>query len=297
MNEENGNTFPNAEPVESATTKQTDEMQELGEGASDPQEQQPEGETQNTEKEKEEDDGAEPVDEPKGAKKETGAEKRIKALVSQRKRAEEEAAYYKQLAEERIRQGQQAQNPAEGKKAEPKQEDYETWDAYQEARDNYLIEKAKSEFRKEQEQFLQSQKTETAKQVFNKKLLSLREVNPEKYEKVYSLQVRTDIIKEIVESEDGLEIAEFLADNPEALFEVNQLSGSALQRKIGKFEAMLSATKEQRKIKNVSTAPPPITPNLTSKSVTLKSFDDMSIDEFIAYRNKKDFERRYGKRS
>lgn len=288
--------MPNTETADSVTATEDQTPDDL-EVTGEPQETevQPEGEAQNTDDK----DGqeSEPGEQPEG-KKESGAEKRIKSLVGRAKRAEDEAAYYKMLAEKQTQQDQQPQEqPKSNNGKEPSIDDYETWEKYQEARDSYLINKAKSEFKEEVKKEKETTNKEMAKYKFNQKLSSLKDSDPEKFDKIYTLPVRADIVEEIIPSENGLEVAEYLADNPQELQKLNTLTGSAVYRELGKIEARLMVPKEQRQTKKLSTAPEPITPITQGKSTIKKPEEEMTVEEFIQHRNRKDFEKRYGKRS
>ena len=101
--------------------------------------------------------------------------------------------------------------------------------------------------------------------------------------------IRRDIIQVIKDSDSGIELQYHLMKNPDILDSVNspELSQYQVLSKLAKIEASLKSDSSARKPSvAISNAPPPIKPVRGYSSKPQVDLDNMSVDEFIEYRNK-----------
>ena len=245
----------------------------------------------------EEDEGPEPADETEG-KKISGAEKRIKALLGRAKheeqeriRAEQERDYFRRLAEQQQPQDKNTQSKVD---EVPNLDNYPDWETYQNARDNYLISKAKEEVRTEFKKQQEMQQSEKAKQRFSGEVAELYKTDPEKFYKLDSVPLvdRKDILDEIARSDNGVKILEYLAENTVALQRLRSFNGSAMYRELGRLEAILEVPADKPKPKKISSAPDPITP-VSGRGTTIKvDPSKMTMAEYATWRDQQVFKGR-----
>lgn len=277
---------PSAPVVDKATEQKESENSEPSET-----EEEVEGKADASKEESDSDDGE---DESKDAekdkpKKQGGFQRRIKKLVAERD-AERERT---RLLEERLARlergaGDPKSEPAQKKsepEGKPNPEHFETHAEYVEALTDWKLEqreKAKeaevqnSKLLSEQER-LEKAYAEKA-QSFAKKTKDFQEV----LEEVEDIPLSPALRKEILESENGPELAYELAKNREEFERLNKLPPTALARAIGKVEARLEASRassEEKKPepKKITQAPKPIEPIGSGKAVVAKSITDPDI--------------------
>jgi hypothetical protein len=128
----------------------------------------------------EEPPGAAPAAEP--VKKGKTAQQRIQELVAEREKEKAEKEYYRGLAEGRTKPPEKPpETPAQaGPPPKPKPEDFEDWDQYEAAREEYVISMA--EYRISQKQAQETSQTTTQQRV--QKIVSAHEERMTKYAEV-----------------------------------------------------------------------------------------------------------------
>jgi hypothetical protein len=100
-----------------------------------------------------------------------------------------------------------------------------------------------------------------------------------------TMNLPNDALLAIKESDIGPEVAYYLAKNPSEAEKLSKMSVSSAVREIGKIEAKLSMVEPPKKqTKQVTQAPEPIKPTGGTHSVVNKSYDEMSMEEFIKQR-------------
>ena len=236
---------------------------------------------------------------------EQGAEpsKAVKELIAQRKRrqeAEKEAAYYRGLAEARgaIPQTQtapaQPQVPVAANVA-PTSDQFETWEEYERAKDEYLISQAEQRVYLRQQQY-QQQATVVQKQTtFNEKIEAAAVSDPTILSIVEdrTLPLHKHALPILYESDVAPEILKALnADRKEAtrireLFERNPILGA---REFGKLEASIIAAPKPTPPKKVSLAPEPIK-TVTPSGASVPDEDKLPMEQWVKRRNEKQYKR------
>ena len=283
MSEENATENAIAAPAESAPANETEVSTETaGSTESAPE---PEQASQNIE-----DEGSKPS-------------KAVQELIAQRKRrqvAEQDAAYWRGIAEGRGHKSEPA--PTQQRQAEkvpdlvaPNSDNFETWEAYEQAKDDYLVNKAEQRIAlKFQQQ--QARQTQEQKQTsFNHKMEKAGEQDPELYTIMEdrTLPLHTHALPILFESDVAPELLKALnSDRKEAtriyqLFNTNPVLGA---RELGRLEAKITNTPKPAPPKRVSQAPEPI-PTVTPSGGKITDEDSLPVDQWIARRNKAQYGR------
>ncbi len=242
---------------------------------------------QDTEQNTEQNEGAEP----------SGAEKRIKQLISKqkaeqeaRRKAEQEAAYWRGKAEATTPKPEAA--PEVSKLVAPKIDNFENYEAYERAKEEYILKLAEV---KVQQQLEEHNKTAAANSTakreqeeyesFISKLEAerdsenlLRIINDQ------TLPVTRAMGKVIKNSDIAPQLIRHLDNNRDLAAKIAKMSPAMAGREIGKLEAQLQSQSVAQP-KRVSQAPTPIQ-TVKSAGTPVVRDEDLPIDEFIRRRNK-----------
>lgn len=175
---------------------------------------------------------------------------------------------------------------------EPKEDDFEDYDAYQKAHTAWIVKKTITDERFAEQEKVRIQSLERQRQVrseaFDNRAAIYKEEVPDFDEvakspemvEFYSKYAR-HLAEAVESSEKGPEIAYYLGNNPDVAIDLAKLSPIQTAIEIGKLETKLSVTP---KPKAVSKAPEPITPVGGSDSVMDKDPAEMTQEEFIKWR-------------
>lgn len=253
-----------------------------------------------------------PVETPAPSDKAIGLESALVAERRKRQEAKEEAAYWKGVAESKT---QPPPQPVEPKNPQPpvrpaklNSEQFETWAEYEAAqtkqddeylakRDEFLLEKFKFEqIQNEQKRsHEQTQKEKIAAHL--ERLRKATELDPEIQDIAdsfhlpgkYQMTLSTAMQEAILESEVGPEILRHLYNNKQDAAKIARLGQVAAVREMLKIETELS--KPKNAVKQVSSAPPPITPVRPTGAVEVD--DDLRpAADVIREMREKSFKRR-----
>jgi hypothetical protein len=224
--------------------------------------------------------------EAQGSEPEEG-KKVVEELKHVRKRAqtaEQEAAYWRGVAEAKAQMPQATEQASQSDKV-PNLADYSNYD-------DYLVAKAKYEVRQEQDQRQQVEYQNNIDRNYNERFNQAAKDIPDLPEAIRNARIpmQAQVITAIKESDVGPRIAYHLAKNPDDAIKLSQMTPSAAIREIGKIEARLTMkTPQPNQTKQISRAPEPIKPlgNLVTASVA--DFDKMSMDDFVKRRNTETF--------
>lgn len=231
-------------------------------------------------------------------KKRSGFQRRIDKF---QKKLSEKDQEIEQLKKAASSGAGKPQEQAQSENLQPKVEavgkpDPNTFDSHQdyvEALTDWKIEEKDrlKEVKAKEAQF----KTEFQKQVttFQSKVAEFSKATPD-FDDVVSdvddIPLNHSIQDAIITSEFGPALMYELSKNREQLLKLNSMSPVAAAREIGRIEARLSSGQETTKPKEIklTKTPPPIEPvGSKSSGKNFKSPDDMSLDEYRAWRNKK----------
>jgi hypothetical protein len=198
------------------------------------------------------------------APKKGGLQTRIDELTRQRYEAAREAEYWRQQAQAKA----SAQPPAD--KPAPKIEDFQDINAFFQARDAWVEERAVARWRSEQEQAAQTQQ---ARQQQDQRAIAAQQTVERftaqeadaltRYPDYLAVvqgpamqqfkQARPDVAQVVIDSPHGPDIVYFLGKNPAQAQQIAALAPIAAAREIGRIEQMFMQPKGQS-----TNAPPPV---------------------------------------
>lgn len=221
----------------------------------------------------------------------------VKELIHTRKRAqqaEQEAAYWRGVAEGRIKpdasqQPQpQVQAQAQGEPP-PDRYDYDTDDDYNRAVIRY---EARQEYRKEMEKSRIEEERKRIDSNFSIKLQEAAKTDPEIVNIVSdpTIPINQAMAYHIKISDIGPQLVRYLHENQNEAARIYLLNPIQAAAELGRIEAKL--TQPPPTTKKVSQAPEPAKPLGGSRGATETDLDKLPINEFMKRRNKEEFSRR-----
>jgi hypothetical protein len=239
--------------------------------------------------------------------KKNGFKRRVDKLNKRIEAAEQEREFWRQEAL-RTRDREKPAPADESTKVDlskkPKQDDFETIEAYQDARDQWVRAQAVADFKKEQREQEAKEALTKREQTYQERVSKFIAEEADDFNEVISAQkdlplslVMQEAIKE---SEIGPKIVYELAKNPSEAKRIFALSATRQALELGKLEAKLtlspkeSVDPDSSQETKTKTALKPITPVKGKGSVVPKDLDDpeLSQAEYNRVRNKQERERR-----
>ena len=249
---------------------------------------------------------------PSGMAEPTEAEKRIRQLVAQRKEAEErerkkemDAAYWKGVAESRstVLPGNTVITPpdlANAAPVAPDQDKFETYEEYEEAKDKYLVARAKWEIKQESAKEEAKRKEEEKS---NRQKSEIQRIRGNWESKKAEAQVKypdfhitisdpnfvqTGVTALLIQDSDVAgDLAYYLAKNPAEMTRLNSLPPHQAAKQVGVIEMKLRSVSHPAPQNIISQAPNPITPVQPAGGVQDVDEQDLPIEEFVRRRNQK----------
>ncbi len=231
----------------------------------------------------------------------SGVERRIQQLVARQREAErreiarsEEAAYWRSIAEGRIRPAAPGLSPA-GAPGLPVPADFERFEDYEEARTRYVVEKAKLDLKQEIGAYRARETQGEMERRYRARMTAAAEGDPEllSIENDATLPVSLPMALAIKESEAAPQVLRYLSAHRDEAARIARLNPLAAAREIGRIEAATESASRPRSARTVvSQAPEPVRP-VGGRSGSVETDDDrVPIDEFVRRRN----EAQYGRR-
>ena len=173
--------------------------------------------------------------------------------------------------------------PTEAKKEQgdlraPREEDFENYEQYQEARIDYLVKKEVREERQRNKEALELERQAKLWRAFDEKVARAELKDPKFREKAY---LPVGLEQHIIDSDQAIEICYYLGDHPEARDHLLSLDPRAAAREIGKLEVRVT---QALKKKPETTNAPEVINRLSGGSapVVEKDITKMSQKERIA---------------
>lgn len=234
---------------------------------------------------------------PENPSEEQGSEPSVpvKELIAQRKKrqkAEQEAAYWRGQAEARAVQEQQVKPPVQqqaqqGPPQAPKLDDFETFEQYEQAKDEYVIQAAEYRIAQKIAQQQQVVRTRSVEQAFEQKFEAAAKEDPSLIEirNDPTLPVSPVLGKLIQQSDDGIAVLRWLNNNREAAAKISKLEPMRAAIEFGRIEATIQGTPKQEQPRKVSAAPTPISTVKTTAPATINE-DDLPMEEYYKRRTK-----------
>jgi hypothetical protein len=201
-----------------------------------------------------------------------------KKLRNRAQKAEQEAAYWRGLAEGR--QPQQPQSPQQPKEDKaPVLDDFETYE-------DFVVAKAEYNITKKQQEQQRVVQQGTVEQSYQERCAQVVNELPDWQDVVNSAQLPifdNQVVAAVKESELGPKIAYHLAKNPTDARRLAAMTPLAAVREIGRLEAKLSVPVPPPQIKKISQAPAPIERTVSGNAPVEQDESDAA---YIARRNK-----------
>ena len=252
-----------------------------------------EGHERQEEPEKEEKEETEESKEKEKGKDKTPPwfKKRIDRLVWEREEARREAAYWRGIAEGRMKQPSGEDTASDDKKPSPG--DYESYDEYIEALTDWKTRQALKQIQTQQSSMTEEQKKLEAQRQFAERVEKARMKYDDFDEVVLNpyVPITDEMVMAIHESELGPDIAYYLGKHPEEAMRIARLSPVAQAREIGKIEARLSQPSQpaakQQEPRRITKAPEPIGSGVSGKNTTpTPDPEKMTMEEWLRWREK-----------
>jgi hypothetical protein len=219
---------------------------------------------------------------------------RAKERREQRQRRQERLIRENAVLEERLRALEARNQPETTRQAEegpPKEEDFKDYFEFLEAKAVWKAEQKLrpliDEARQSAQQFRDEQSQDAALKAYNTRLKAFEKSAPDFKDVVADMEdlpanhpVLPAIKRAIVESDIGPQILYHLAKNPGMVERLGAMDAFGAAKELGKLEAKLTPAKPRTETR----APDPIK-TLKGGSVATKDPANMSMDEYVAWRN------------
>lgn len=231
--------------------------------------------------------GEEPAGEP--VEKPTRAEKRIDQLTARRKRAEEEAAYWRGVAEARERQAPALEPPPQIRER-PVADNFDTYEAFQEALTDWKVEVKLSELERKREAAEQERAQRQVTETFRTKLAEGASRYGDFNEVAMSpaLPITESMVQALADCEYPADIVYYLGQTPHEAFRISRLSPIAQAREIGRIEARFAdnpAKNLPAQRKKAATPPPPPIKPVKGEEIVEKDPSEMTQAEYERWRS------------
>lgn len=226
-------------------------------------------------------------------RKDKGVGKRINELTREKYEAKREA---ERLAAElaALRQQKQPEIKVEPTRAKPTLEScgYDP-EAFAEAVAEWKIEQS---FAAREAQYREAQKAKQAQaeaETFRTRVEELEKVSPGAWEKAITAPINvTEPMEAVIkDSEVGPHIAVWLAENLEEADAISNMSPYQAAKMLGQIEAMIQGNLRAKSKAATTNAPPP-PPKVKGSAPAVKSPEQMTMAEYVAWRNKSESKRR-----
>lgn len=172
---------------------------------------------------------------------------------------------------------------------EPSPEDFPTWGEYTKALVKHEAKAAKEESAKEQAKAEAQKASMTKVEKYKSQVTEAREVYKD-FDKAideYDGPSSPELHSAILDSDQGAEVAYYLAKNPDEAEKMRGMNVGDLYRFIGKIEARLEGKSKEAPAVKTSKAPAPVTPVGKGKADVEPDWDNMDPDEYIRRRRER----------
>ena len=222
------------------------------------------------------------------------AEKRIKHLVSKQREAEREAAYWRGRAESSPAPiPVQSVTPVE--LVAPKLENFESYEEFENAKEEYIVTKAEQRILHKQRQQENVATANTAHEKFLARVEKAAEDDPDikDYIEDQTLPISSEMASIIKDSDVGLQLLKHLGQHRDDAARIEKMSKTnpvLAIREMGKLEERLSA-KPKSVVNRISAAPEPVK-TVTATGNNIVDESNLSMEEWARRRNDQQFKRR-----
>lgn len=230
-------------------------------------------------------DGQEQAEQPQEDEKpreSKGVQKRLDELRRREGDAQRLAERAFALLERTLTKGETPR--AEVPSGPPQKENFESYEAYLEAKADYQIAKRLEGIEKAAAETRQREAEAKREETWTKKVTEASKKYDDFDEVAFAedLPIAPAMAAAMRDSDLGPDVAYYLGKNPSEAQRISQLSPAAQVREIGKIEARL----EMKPVRQPSKAPPPIDPVGSGKGSSSVNLESMTQAEYEAYRAK-----------
>jgi len=262
-----------AEPEEVKEVPETTEVKP--EGEEKPEEEKKEEEEEKPDPKKEEEARAE--------RKKHNQQKAWERLIEEKARLKAENDLYRSQLER-----QQAQQPS----GRPARDKYESDEDYVDALTTWKVDQKLGNVK---EELAKSQGSNKVQADWVGKITKAREEYPDYdtvLEDVSDVPVAPELADVLMSSENGADVTYYLAKHTDEMGKLNGMDKVSIARYIGRLEEKIDRERASKTKAPVSKAPAPIKPASPSSAPSLKSLEDMSMKEYVAYMDKQEAKRK-----
>ena len=215
--------------------------------------------------------------------------KAIQELKAQRKKrqiAEQEAAYWRGVAEASRKQQEYVAPPevkAPAYDTPPKLEDYDDIETFEAENVKYIVRQAELNFERKLQQQKAEESTRQVEEKFKQRLADASDIEPDLVDIINdpTLPVSGDMANIIKRSDKSIELIKYLNLNRQAAQRLMQMSSYEVGYELGKIEAAFNKEAEAvEPPKKVSMAPEPIR-TVTPVGITDPDPETMPIEEWM----------------
>lgn len=220
--------------------------------------------------------------------------KAVRELIDQRKKrqkAEQEAAYWRGVAEARAK-AEVPQQPVvpvmQPSNTPPTIDQFESYDEYEKARDEYVIIQAQERIRSEYVQHQRISAEENAKKAYRERLEAAAEADPTIMDIAEddTLPVSKPMAQVIMHSEYAPQVLKWLNNNRKEAAKIAQMHPILAAKELGIIEAQIKYAPKPEPVKRVSSAPAPVQTVNPSASPAAIDEDDLPMKEYYRRRTK-----------
>lgn len=229
----------------------------------------------------------------------SGAQKRIQQLAAQKRaereariKAEAEAAYWRGVNEGRGKPETQQQAPVTPS-GPPTLDQFETFEEYERAKDEYVIQQAEQRIARRFEEHQKQEKERATAANFQKRIDDAIAADPALYEIVTdrTLPVSDGMVQVLHNSDMAPQILKWLHNNRSEAAKIAALPPILAARELGRVEVMIQNKPQPQPPKRVSAAPEPIK-TVTPAGSTIVDDDDLPLEEYVKRKNAAQFGRK-----
>lgn len=219
----------------------------------------------------------------------------LKALEDERRKRQErdeENAYLRGQLEAIQKQGPPAPATSPAPFTAPRQEDFDTWEQFEDAREKYLTERMKAEmaaeFVKHQTEIAQRQQAEQVHSQFMARVQEAAKTDPEllliatAQGEYRNLPINNAMAAVIKQSETGPLLLRYLANNRGEALRISQLDPIIAASTLGMIAHQITTAPKPTPAPVISAAPPPI--STVNNNLTPQGFDPQTASMRDYYR-------------
>lgn len=238
--------------------------------------------------------GPEEAKQPEPKEDKTEAEKRAERKAQNQQRAWERLIEEKAVLKAKVEMYEQmhAKQGQSEPQGVPKRDAYGSDEEYVQALTDYKVEQKLAAVK---EELSRSQTTSKVQESWSSKISKAAQTYPDYQEVLAEAQdvpINPEVADELMSSDLGGDLTYYLAKHPEEVDTLNRMDARGIARYVGRLEEKIERERANVKVAKVSKAPAPIKPVSGTTSPSIKSLEDMSMEEYVKYMDKQEAAKR-----